>query len=252
MRRILRRSFNAFRKLRAGLTLFGENVSPEVRNDLYIAHLSLYHFFSSRCLDARVLDVGCGAGYGALYLQQTGAKEVVGIDIDKRNIRYALNAAKSCPAVRFVHGDAQRLPSGLGQFDVVVSSNAFEHLHDVESALAEAGRSLRAGGGFILAVPPIVDDLTLKANQAISYHRTNLTIAKWYELLSSRFARVRTFSHLPPDGHTLDFTDPFDSTLTPDMFHFTEVEPLQYSAATTLTALFECVGCVRCPAPISR
>lgn len=38
------RVFNAVKKLRAGLPLHGESVSPEVPNDLFQAHLAVYCF----------------------------------------------------------------------------------------------------------------------------------------------------------------------------------------------------------------
>ena len=241
MRRIIQRSLNALRKVRSGLTLFGENVSPEVPNDLFIAHLSLYHFFARYCEGSRVLDIGCGAGYGDLHLLQHGASEVVGVDIDPRNIRYASKVGAAVRRATFIQADAERLPSHLGSFDVVISSNVFEHLNRVSDALSGVVRSLVPGAGrFILAVPPIVDENSMKANEAIPYHRTNLAVGDWHALLCEFFDSVTAYRHLPPDGVTLDFGDPFPSTVDYRSFQFTEVDPLQYNALPSLTALFEC------------
>jgi 2-polyprenyl-3-methyl-5-hydroxy-6-metoxy-1,4-benzoquinol methylase len=87
--RLFRRARNLVRKLRAGLTPFGENVSPEVPNDLFIAHLSIYAFAAPHARGGRVLDIGSGAGYGSEFLRNAGATEVIGLDLDPRNVRYA-------------------------------------------------------------------------------------------------------------------------------------------------------------------
>ena len=71
---------HAVRKLWAGLPIRGENVWPEADNDLFRAHASIYLFFSGSCDGKRVLDAGCGAGYGAAMLAEAGAAEVLAVD----------------------------------------------------------------------------------------------------------------------------------------------------------------------------
>jgi len=169
--RITRRVLNFGRKLASGLTPFGENVSPEVPNDLFVAHVSIYVFAARAVAGARVLDLGCGAGYGSDLLRKAGASTVLGIDVDRRNVRYA---SRHYPAVRFQQGDAHHLPPDLGTFDLVVASNVLEHLEHIEPALDSIRAMLPPSDGRLLvAVPPIVDDASLKANEAIPYHRSN-------------------------------------------------------------------------------
>jgi SAM-dependent methyltransferase len=45
----------------------------------YYAHLSLCEFCASFAPGARVLDAGCGTGYGAAHLLQRGATSVPGV-----------------------------------------------------------------------------------------------------------------------------------------------------------------------------
>jgi SAM-dependent methyltransferase len=250
--RQIRRVANGIRKYRAGLSLFGENISQVVPNDLYIAHLSIYQFFAGFCNGRSVLDLGCGAGYGCLYLADHGAREVVGIDFDPRNIEFAAkNSGRRL--VTFLQGDIEALsrmdplplplPAGRadpGHFDVVVSSNVFEHLVDVEAALDGVMESLTAGGDFLLAVPPIIGPESLRANQAIRYHRTNLDVAEWNRRLQGRFSAIRTFLHQPPEGSAPDFGDPFPSTLSAEGFRFVEAPPDEYYRQPSLTAIFAC------------
>src|SRR5262249_45035184 len=84
----IRRLRNGVAKVAAGLTPFGESVWPGVRNDLFVAHESIYAYFATFAQGRRVLDAGCGAGYGALALARAGARSVLAVDIDRRNIAY--------------------------------------------------------------------------------------------------------------------------------------------------------------------
>lgn len=209
-RRNLRRAYNAFRKIRAGLRLFGENISPEVQNDLYVAHLSIYRFFSTFTVGASVLDVGCGCGYGTHYLAEHGASRAVGFDLDPRNISYARKRFRHS-TLEYMVANAETLGSLDTPFDLIVSSNLFEHLFDVHAALRAVQRNLLPTGTFALAVPPIYDAASLAANQMIPYHRTNLYVAEWLATLRGYFGSVEMLDQIVPDGVHLDFADPFPS-----------------------------------------
>lgn len=233
---LARRVFNLGLKLKSGLTLFGENVSPQVPNDLFVAHLSIYRFAASYVSGKRVLDVGCGAGYGSAHLRDAGAVAVTGIDIDPRNIRYA---TRHYPDIAFRAADAQHLPNDLGAFDVAIASNVLEHLENVAPALDALHTMLEASyGRLIMAVPPIVDEASLRANEAIPYHRSNYMVAAWTDLLSRKFARVSAFRHFWRDGVEPDFIDPFPSRLRVDDFRFEETTHEEFRTRPTLTALF--------------
>ncbi|MBV9493852.1 MAG: class I SAM-dependent methyltransferase [Acidobacteria bacterium] len=227
--RTLQRVRNRWRKLRSGLTLFGENISPEVPNDLYQAHLSIYEFFAGFCAGKRVLDVGCGAGYGTAHLAPH-ASSILGIDFDRRNVRYA---RRRFPTIPFEVADAQSLPTTLGQFDLAVSSNVFEHLLDPAAAIASASRTAPL---FLLAVPPIVDAHSLAMNDAIPYHRSNLYVTEWHSLLVRHFSHVRYYVHRA--SVPLDFNDPFPSRVGPTDFTFTEIDAGRAMEEWTLTAVF--------------
>jgi hypothetical protein len=69
------------------------------------------------------------------------------------------------------------------------------------------------------------------------YHRSNLTIDQWLELLSDRFVEVGQFAHGLKDGLQADLDSPFPSKLRPDDFWFAPV-PSPSTSYPTLTALF--------------
>jgi demethylmenaquinone methyltransferase/2-methoxy-6-polyprenyl-1,4-benzoquinol methylase len=65
-------------------------------------------------------------------------------------------AAGRCHQVRWIRGDAGRLPFNDGTFDVVTSTEAFHWFPDQDAVLREVYRVLTPGGRFLLAMvnPP--------------------------------------------------------------------------------------------------
>lgn len=96
---------------------------------------------------ARVLEVGCGEGEIAARLRARWP-EVTGLDLPDAGLRAAWSGVDG---VRFLHGDAERLPFPDGSFDVVVAVEVMEHLRDPERGLAELGRVCRSH--LVLSVP---------------------------------------------------------------------------------------------------
>ena len=111
-----------------------------------------------------ILDVACGTGFRVLELANRGYCSA-GLEIDP-NLCDLADAAAGCFGLgaRMFCGDACHIPVDSGSFDVVVSSNFFEHVYDVDSALYEQVRVLRKGGLLIvedgnLLNPALVFDL---------------------------------------------------------------------------------------------
>lgn len=101
----------------------------------------------------RLLDVGCGIGGTARYVQEKGWGRVTGVDIDSDNI----DAASSRhPGIDFVCSDAAQLAQCVTPaFDVIYSFNAFFLFSDQLAAL-RAMREVAAPGGA-LAIFDYVD-----------------------------------------------------------------------------------------------
>jgi SAM-dependent methyltransferase len=205
-------------KVTSGLTPFGESVWPGVHNDLYVAHSSIYHFFAEHTTSKRVLDAGCGAGYGSFFLAENGATSVLGVDVDRRNIKFA--SRKYClPQLRFEVADLEELDLPPDSVDIIVSSNVLEHLNDPGKVLTAAKTWLTQNGTFIIALPPILGEADAEAHSHIHYHRTNLTVDEWLELFESSGWDARLLAHRTarPDLE-LDFTSPFRSRAKPSDF----------------------------------
>jgi len=93
----------------------------------------------------RVLDVGCGDGQVSRLAARLGAGLVVGVDPTWNQVRVA--AARG-GANGFARAGAAALPVAASTFDAVVACLVFEHIRDVDEAIAEVARVLRPGGRF--------------------------------------------------------------------------------------------------------
>jgi len=114
-------------------------------------HLSRYVWAARHAAGRRVLDVGCGAAYGAEMMAIAGATSVVGVD----RAEAVLEAARpTMPAdVTLVHGDARALPFADGSFDLVTVFELIEHVDEPEAVLAELSRVLAPGGIALVSTP---------------------------------------------------------------------------------------------------
>jgi len=226
------KGLNAWRRLRNGLPARG-GVSPEVPNDLFQALAAVYAFAAGYVQGQRVLDLGCGTGYGSARLAAAGAASVVGIDSDAKSLAYARRFA----GPRFVMGTPEALPDDVGTFDRLVAADLLAHLKTPGVALDSAIRHLAPDGLVLAAVPPILDDRTMEQRQAAGSHRSNLYLWDWESLFRKRFREVRLFRAEPPAGTALDLASPFPSKLRAEDFHWEEISPAQLGAAGSLSVV---------------
>jgi len=129
-------------------------------------------------LGARALDLGCSVG-AASFTLSTFCSEVIGLDYSQAFIDAAnqLRSTGTLTAQRhdeglaqtaiqikppqdarpdrlqFVQGDAQALPSNLGQFDCVLACNLICRLQQPQLLLQRLASLLRPGGQLFITTP---------------------------------------------------------------------------------------------------
>jgi len=132
----------------------GERMIPEFHHDslIYAEHIARYLFASQFVRGKRVLDIASGTGYGSNLMKQAGAADVVGVDYAREAVAYASEQHASHEP-NFLVGDAENVPLRDGSFDVVVSFETVEHVHEHHNMLREMKRLLGTGGLLVMSTP---------------------------------------------------------------------------------------------------
>ncbi|MFB4306103.1 class I SAM-dependent methyltransferase [Actinomadura sp. GTD37] len=102
---------------------------------------------------SRVLEIGCGSGYGSrLLLEEWGAGHVDAVDLDPAMVRRARRRlVPHSGRVRVGVADVTDLGALVpadGEYDAVVNFGILHHVLDWQAAVREVARVLKPGGTF--------------------------------------------------------------------------------------------------------
>ena len=111
-----------------------------------------YHFAGEFGKDKKIMDYGCGPGYGSEILSKY-AKKVIGVDIRTKAIDYARRTYQQSNLTFQVISPSKPLPFKEKYFDVIISSHVIEHIPDVNTYLCELKRILKINGKLIISTP---------------------------------------------------------------------------------------------------
>lgn len=100
----------------------------------------------------RVLDVGCGTGFGTAGLLQY-TDDVHGLDQSRHQMEQAFEKFGKHDQVAFYRGDAERLPFAANTFDLIWSSGSIEYWPNPVSALSDFRRVVKPGGQVLVVGP---------------------------------------------------------------------------------------------------
>jgi SAM-dependent methyltransferase len=113
--------------------------------------------------EARILDLGCGAGQSTLAMARVYPQaHVTGVDLDKESVAEARAAAREAnlnDRVDFTDADAAGLSTG-GKFDLVTMFETLHDMGDPVGALRTARAVLADGGSVLIGDERVADDLT--------------------------------------------------------------------------------------------
>lgn len=161
----------------------GERMIPKFDkgNLIYNEHITRYKFASQFVKGKIVMDVACGEGYGSHMLIESGAQEVVGIDISSEAINHARKKYKT-KKLKFITSNALSLPFKDNTFDIVVSFETIEHLSDQLKFVKEIKRLLKKNGLAILSTPN-----SLNSDHINKFHTKELTLKEFVTLIKNHF-----------------------------------------------------------------
>ncbi len=159
------------------------NCEPLFAEKMYTEHSARYLLAAQLAAGARVLDVGCGVGYGAKLLAEAGAREVVAFDISADAIAHA-RGNYAHPAVRFQIGQATDFVFDE-KFDLVTCFELIEHVSDQEAVFRCIVQALAPGGVMVMSTPR---SLERPRNE---FHTHEYTLEEFREVLGRNFAHHR-------------------------------------------------------------
>lgn len=165
---------------------------------LLMSHLCAYQAASPFARQKRVLEIGCGTGYGAFYLGHV-AREVIAIDLDQGIIERASRLFRRAN-VRYVPMGGTRLAFRDRTFDLVGAFQVIEHLpeHELAMFLNEVARVLTPEGVFVVSTLNLDHNRKGKADyQKPGFHVKEFTPDEFRALLQKVFSIVEVYGLYP-------------------------------------------------------
>jgi ubiquinone/menaquinone biosynthesis C-methylase UbiE len=100
-------------------------------------------FAGKRCLDA-----GCGGGRGSIFMAESGAREVIGLDLSPRNVESSRKRAdqRGLDNCEFQQASLMEIPFADENFDIVWCNGVLHHTTDPDAGLREITRVLKQDG----------------------------------------------------------------------------------------------------------
>jgi 2-polyprenyl-3-methyl-5-hydroxy-6-metoxy-1,4-benzoquinol methylase len=163
------------------------SLSDDTLLSSYGDHIQRYRFAERFCVGQRVLDAGCGIGYGSHHLAVNGARSVHAFDISPEAISEASRLFVR-NNLSFQQADVHEVAELTETYDAVVNFENLEHLTDPErfvSGVAKISKML------ITSTPN--GDLTKHdalGRPANPFHVKEFTTAELVGLLTPHFTKV--------------------------------------------------------------
>ncbi len=149
----------------------------------FARHIAAYRYAATRAAGRRVLDAGCGEGFGTQTLADV-ASEVLGVDYSPVAIGECRRLWKK-PNLRFEQVNLTEPGTFSETFDVVINFQVLEHIEDPMPFLGGLRERLGETGTLILTTPN-----RLRTISENPYHVREYTAPELKDLLSKVFGSV--------------------------------------------------------------
>ena len=162
-------------------------------------HQARYRFAAGYVSGKVVVDCACGSGESSSIFSKSGAKRVVGIDVDAEAVERAKSKYQGA-GLDFCLGNGREIPLEDSTFDIFVCLETIEHVNEDAGFLAEAWRVLRPGGILICSTPNRdVTNPGASLNDAPwnHFHVREYNEADFERLLQRRFAIIDRYGQNP-------------------------------------------------------
>jgi SAM-dependent methyltransferase len=176
-------------------TPWPERLEPEADGGAWIDHLARYRFCAARIPPgARVIEIGCGSGYGAAHLAARQLR-VVALDRHLPSLAAATTRYRRA-GLAYVAGDAMELPFRDQAVSAVVAFEIIEHLPQPGRLVREIARILAPGGKAWISTPNIARHYE-KIRVRNPYHLVDYDLEGFRRELEAVFPRVEIYGQCP-------------------------------------------------------
>lgn len=158
-----------------------------------LEHLARYVFATRFIKGGRVLDLACGSGYGAFFLKNAGALEVVGSDIDLGALDYARRHYQAS-GLRYEGGGLDRLLEQDEKFDLITSFETIEHVPEPENFLRGLARCLKPDGVLLVSTPFRLAENVVNGRPANPHHLREWSFAEFAALAGKVFSKAQWYT----------------------------------------------------------
>jgi len=191
-------------RLQPGSRLFGVDLAR---------HRAAYAYAIDHARGDRLLDLGCGTGYGTAELAEATPPERAVFGLDR--VRPAATSRR--PKANFLRADLGGIPLADASFSTIVSFQVIEHLEDPGPYLAAIARLLAPGGRAYLTTPNVLTSDGVNPWHVHEYESAELqgTLAAYFDdvemlgiapgpavagYFEARLQRIRRIMRIDPLG----------------------------------------------------
>lgn len=157
-------------------------------SDINGMNLARYEFVLPFVKNKRVLELGCGSGYGTSFLADNGVKKILAFDSSAKSIDFASTNFKNKKITyKCVNIESIR---NIGKFNIAISFEVIEHLTSPEVLLKLVKSSLVNEGKFIVSTPNRYQSSYDGNKPSNPYHIREYFPQEFSDLLKKFFKKV--------------------------------------------------------------
>jgi SAM-dependent methyltransferase len=173
------------------LEFTGERFLTECQGEMVYEHWHRYLIAKQFVAGKTVLDVASGEGYGS-HLLASGAQSVVGVDVSAEAVEHAKRKYLASN-LQYIAASCTQIPLPDRSFDVIVSFETIEHIHEHAQFLAEVNRLLTPDGVFIISSPNRVE-YSEKTGYHNEFHVKELNRGELKTILDAHWLEQKWFA----------------------------------------------------------
>ena len=189
--------------------------------------------FVAQVKPQRILDVATGTGDLAINLVNTGASEIIGLDISAGMLEVGkekIEHKNLDDTIKMVRGDGEKIDFPDAYFDAITVSFGVRNFEHLEKGLSEIYRVLKPGGIFVVLETSVPTKTPYKQGY-------NFYTKKILPLIGKLFSKDKVaYAYLSESAASFPYGIAFNNILQKIGFKNITDRPQTFGVATTYTA----------------